>query len=116
MGVLLTAFLIVAGTGDGVGAEHRYPTAAVALAHRFLKVILYVLVPIVIFCNLAKASISLESAVGLLLGWLTLTLVTATAWFVASRVLRLSRAQVGAVMVCALVANTAYLGYPLTVA
>jgi hypothetical protein len=27
MGVLLTAFLIVAGTGVGVGAEHRYPTS-----------------------------------------------------------------------------------------
>lgn len=116
MGVLLTAFLIVAGTGVGVGAEHRYPTAAVALARRFLRVILYVLVPIVIFCNLAKASISLENAVGLALGWVTLTLVTVTVWFVASRVLRLPRAQVGAVMVCALVANTAYLGYPLTVA
>jgi len=38
--------------------------AAVALARRFLRVILYVLVPIVIFCNLAKASISLENAVG----------------------------------------------------
>jgi predicted permease len=116
MGVLLTAFLIVAGTGVGVGAEHRYPTAAVALARRFLRVILYVLVPIVIFCNLAKASISLENAVGLGLGGVTLTLVTVIVWFIASRVLRLPRAQVGAVMVCALVANTTYLGYPLTVA
>jgi malate permease and related proteins len=116
MGVLLTAFLIVAGTGVGVGAEHRYPTAAIGLARKLLRVILYVLVPIVIFCNLAKASISLENAVGLALGWVTLTLVTLTAWFVASRILRLPRAQVGAVMVCALTANTAYLGYPLTVA
>ena len=68
MGVLLTAALIVAGTAVGVGAEHRYPTAAVALARRFLRVILYVLVPIVIFFNLAKASISLDNAVGLGLG------------------------------------------------
>jgi predicted permease len=116
MGVLLTAFLIVAGTAVGVGSEHRYPTSAVALARRLLRVILYVLVPIVIFFNLAKASISLDNAVGLALGWVTLTLVTVTAWFVASRVLRLPRTQVGAVMVCALTANTAYLGYPLTVA
>ena len=80
MGVLLTAFLIVAGTGVGVGAEHRYPTAAVALARRFLRVILYVLVPIVIFCNLAKASISLDNAVGLGLGMLLSGLFLA-AWF-----------------------------------
>src|SRR6201996_9747681 len=116
MGVLLTAGLIVAGTAVGVGAERRYPAAAVALARRFLRVLLYVLVPIVIFFNLAKATISLDNAVGLGLAWLNLTLVGVTVWFVASRVLHLNRSQTGAVVVSALVANTAYLGYPLTVA
>jgi predicted permease len=116
MGVLLAAVLIVAGTAVGVGAEHRYPTAAVALARRFLRVLLYVLVPIVIFFNVAKATVSFDNAVGLGLAWLNLALVGVIVWFVASRVLHLSRAQTGAVIVCALVANTAYLGYPLTVA
>jgi predicted permease len=116
MGVLLTAALIIAGTAVGVGAERRHPAAAVALARRFLRVLLYVLVPIIIFFNLAKASISLDNAVGLGLGWLNLTLVGVVVWFLASRVLHLSRAQTGAVIVAALVANTAYLGYPLTVA
>jgi predicted permease len=116
MGVLLTAFLIVAGTGVGVAAEHRYPTAAIGLARRFLRLILYVAVPIVIFFNLAKASISLDNAVGLALALVNLTLVSVFAWFVASRVLRLNRAMTGAVIVSVLVANTGYLGYPLTVA
>jgi predicted permease len=116
MGVLLTAVLIVAGTAVGVGAERRYPTAAIGLARRFLRVLLYVLVPIVIFFNLAKAHISLDNAVGLGLGWINMALVGTIVWFLASRVLRLSRPQTGAVMVAALVANTAYLGYPLTVA
>ena len=116
MGVLLTAGLIVAGTAVGVGAEHRYPSAAVGLARRFLRVLLYVLVPIVIFFNLAKAHVSLDNAVGLGLAWLNMALVGTIVWFLARRVLRLSRAQTGAVMVAALVANTAYLGYPLTVA
>jgi predicted permease len=116
MGVLLTAVLIVAGTAVGVGAERRYPAAAIGLARRFLRVLLYVLVPIVIFFNLAKAHISLDNAVGLGLGWINMALVGTIVWFLASRVLRLSRPQTGAVMVAALVANTAYLGYPLTVA
>jgi predicted permease len=116
MGVLLTAFLIVAGTGVGVGAEHRYPTAAIGLARKLLRVILYVLVPIIIFFNLAKASISLDNGIGIALALVNLTLVSTIVWFLASRVLGLSRAQTGAVVVCALVANTAYLGYPLTVA
>ena len=47
---------------------------------------------------------------------MTLTLVGVIVWFIASRVLRLRAHQTGAVIVCALVANTAYLGYPLTVA
>jgi malate permease and related proteins len=116
MGVLLTAVLIVAGTAVGVTAEHRYPTAAIGLARKGLRVILYVLVPIIIFFNLAKASISLDNGLGLLLGLLNLTLVGVFVWFLASRVLKLSRPQTGAVIVSALVANTAYLGYPLTVA
>ncbi len=116
MGVLLAAVLIVAGTAVGVGAERRYPSAAIGLARRLLRLILYVLVPIVIFFNLATATISVDNGVGLMLAWLNLTLVGTIVWFLASRVLKLSRAQTGAVIVCALVANTAYLGYPLIVA
>jgi predicted permease len=116
MGVLLTAALIIAGTAVGVGAEHRYPTAAIGLGRRFMRLILYVLLPIVIFFNLAKAHLSLDNAIGLALAWVNLALVAVIVWFVASRVLRLGRIQTGAVIVCALVANTSYLGYPLTVA
>ncbi|HVV91349.1 MAG TPA: AEC family transporter [Solirubrobacterales bacterium] len=116
MGVLLTAALIVAGTAVGVGAEHRHPTAAVALARRLLRLILYFAVPVIIFFNLAKADISLDNGVGLLLALLMMALVGTFAWFVSSRVLKLGRAQTGAVMVASIVANTTYLGYPLTVA
>jgi predicted permease len=116
MGVLLTAGLIVAGAGIGVWSERRYPRSAVALARRFLLVILYVLVPIVIFFNLAKASISLDNGIGIALGLLNLALVATITWFVATRFLHLSGPQTGAVICSVLVANTAYLGYPLTVA
>ncbi len=116
MGVLLTAALIVAGTAVGVGAEHRYPTTAIGLARRLLRLILYVAVPIVIFFNLARASVSLDNGVGLMLALLTMVLIGTFAWLVADRVLGLSRPQTGAVIVAATVSNTGYLGYPLTVA
>jgi predicted permease len=116
VGVLLTAALMVAGAGIGVWSERRYPLAAVGLARRFLLVILYALVPIVIFFNLAAASISLDNGIGIALGLLNLALVSVVTWFFAARVLRLSRPQTGAVICSVLVANTAYLGYPLTVA
>ncbi len=116
MSVLLTSMLIVAGTAVGVFFERRYPSEAIKLARRGLLVILYVLVPIVIFFNLAKASISFDNAVGLGLGLVNLALVSTLTWFVATRLLHLSRPQTGALIVSVLVANTAYLGYPLTVA
>ena len=116
MEVLLTTALMVAGAGIGVWSEQRRPQEAVALARRLLLVILYVLVPPVIFFNLASASISVDNAVGIGLALFNMALVGLVTWLVASRLLRLSRPQTGAVICAAIVANTTYLGYPLTVA
>lgn len=116
MGVLLAAALIVAGTAVGVGAERRHPSAAVALARRFMRIVLYALLPIVIFFNLAKASISIDNGIGLVLAWVAILAAMAVTGLVAARVLGLGRVETGTVMVCTLVANTSYLGYPLTVA
>lgn len=116
MGVLLTIVLILAGAGIGVWSEKRRPREAVALARRLLMVMLYVLVPPVIFFNLAAASISVDNAVGIGIGLVNMALVGLVVWLLASRVLRLSRPQTGAVICAAIVANTTYLGYPLTVA
>ncbi|HEX5525757.1 MAG TPA: AEC family transporter [Solirubrobacterales bacterium] len=116
MEVLLTVVLMVAGAGIGVWSERRRPREAVALARRLLLVILYVLVPPVIFFNLASASISVDNALGIGLGLFNMALVGLLTWLVATRLLRLGRPQTGAVICAAIVANTTYLGYPLTVA
>lgn len=116
MGVLLTLVLMVAGAGIGVGSEVRRPREAVALARRLLLVMLYVLVPPVIFFNLAASSISVDNAVGIGIALVNMALVGVAVWFVASKLLQLSRPQTGAVICAAIVANTTYLGYPLTVA
>ena len=116
MGVLLTTVLMVAGAGVGVWSEQRRPREAVALARRLLLVILYALVPPVIFFNLASASISVDNAIGIGLALFNMALVGLLTWFDASRLLRLGRPQTGAVICAAIVANTTYLGYPLTVA
>jgi predicted permease len=107
---------MVAGAGIGVASEKRYPRDAVALARRLLLVMLYVLVPPVIFFNLAAASISVDNAVGIGIALVNMVLVGLVVWFVASRLLRLGRPQTGAVICAAIAANTTYLGYPLTVA
>jgi hypothetical protein len=77
---------------------------------------LYVLLPPVVFFNLASAHIDVAHGVGLLLGLLASSLAALFAWWMASRVLRLSRPRTGAVICAVLSVNTGYLGYPLTVA
>lgn len=116
MGVLLTAAAIVIATAVGVWSERRWPQGAAQAARQALLAILYVLLPPVIFFNLASAEVDLDHGVGLGLGIVANTLTSLLAWWVASRVLKLARNQVGAVICAVLVVNTGYLGYPLTVA
>jgi predicted permease len=107
---------MVLGAGIGVESERRRPKEAVALARKLLLVMLYVLVPPVIFFNLAVAEISVDNGIGIGIALVNMALIGTAVWFVASRLLGLSRPQTGAVICAAIVANTTYLGYPLTVA
>jgi predicted permease len=78
--------------------------------------ILYVLLPPVVFFNLAASEIDIDHGIGLALGIAAVSLAALLAWWLASRVLRLPRHRTGAVVCAVLSVNTGYLGYPLTVA
>ena len=116
MGVLLTAGAIVAAVAIGVWAERRWPRGAGIAARRSLLLMLYVLIPPLIFFNLAASEIDVEHGAGLGLGLLAISLAGLLAWWLASRVLRLARHRTGAVVAAVLCMNSGYLGYPLTVA
>jgi predicted permease len=77
---------------------------------------LYVLVPFVIFVNIARLHVSAEVGAGIGLAYLELAAVGALAWVLGTRVLRLERPAIGALMCAAVLANTGYLGLPLTLA
>ena len=116
MGVLLTTVAIVVAVAVGVWSEGRWPQGAADASRSALTLLLYVLLPPVIFFNIAASSIDVGHGVGLTLGILASSLGALLAWWVASRVLKLPRFQVGAVVCCVLSVNSGYLGYPLTVA
>ncbi|HEY8081956.1 MAG TPA: AEC family transporter [Solirubrobacterales bacterium] len=116
MGVLLTAAAIVAAVAVGVWAERRWPLGAGVAARRSLVLMLYVLLPPVIFFNLAASEIDVAHGVGLVLGIVAVSLAGLLAWWVASNILELPRYKTGAVICAVLSVNTGYLGYPLTVA
>jgi predicted permease len=116
MTVVLITAVIAAAVAIGVWAERRRPSAAALAARRSLTLMLYVLLPPVIFFNIAASHIDVSHGVGLLMGLLASSLGALVAYLVASRVLRLSNPRTGAVVCTVLSVNTGYLGYPLNVA
>lgn len=115
MGVLLTVAAIVISTAAGVGAELRWRDRAALLARRSLTASVFTIVPFVTFFNIARLHIDADVGIGILLGYVTLAVVTGIAWW-SGRVMDLPRPTHGALILTALIANTGYLGYPLTVA
>ena len=97
-------------------AERRRPLAAGLAARRALTLILYVLLPPVVFFNLAASEIDVSHGIGLAVGIVAVSLARCSPGGSPGRVLRLSRQRTGAVVVAVLCVNAAYLGYPLTVA
>ena len=116
MGVLLTTAAIAISVAVGVWSERRWPRGAATASRRALMLILYVLIPPVVFFNLAAVELDLDSGIGIVLGLVTVSLAALLAWWVASRVLGLPNHKVGAVICTVLAVNSAYLGYPLTIA
>jgi predicted permease len=116
MGVLLTTAVIAVSVAAGIWAERRRPEAVAFGTRRALTLVLYVLIPPVVFFNLAASSLDVDHALGILLGLVSVGLTALLAGLIASRGLGLGRPQTGSVICAVLAINSAYLGYPLTVA
>ncbi len=109
----LIVFAIVLSTAAGIWAEKRWPERTGHMSRRSLVLILYVLLPPVVFFNLVHVEIDADLGGGIVLGWIAAALATTLAWAIGSKILHLGRPEVGALMTCTLVGNTAYLGYPM---
>ena len=107
---------IVASAGAGVAAEQRWGARAEAATGRGIDVLLYTLFPFITFCGVSRLELSTGVGVGLVVAYAGLGLALAAAWALGRRVLHLDRPALGAVLCAVLVANTGYLGLPLSAA
>lgn len=112
--MVLVAFWVVLATGAGVACELRTGWAMTA-ARRGLGLMLYVLVPFVSYVNFAHLELSLGAGAGLLVAYVGIGLAGTLTWLVGRR-LGVARQSLGALMVCVIIVNTGYLGYPMSVA
>jgi malate permease and related proteins len=111
--VIAIVAAIVASVAAGVSAERRWGPGASRASRRSLLLVLYVVLPPTTFFNIAAAEIDVGSGFGIVLAWAALAGSVLLAWYLAARVLGLSRPAIGSVLVCVLIANTGYLGYPV---
>jgi predicted permease len=107
---------IIVATAAGIWAERRYRDRAALAARRSLLFVLYFVLPPTTFFNLVHVHVDANVGIGIGLGFVALAGATLLAWLIASRLLDLSRPTTGSVLVCVVVANTGYLGYPLVAA
>jgi hypothetical protein len=114
--VIPIAAVIAAATAVGVGAEHRFPAAATRLAGRLMTTVLWFVLPIAIFFNLAALEFDAGIGIGILFAYAAAGVTVGLAYAIGTWLLRLPRPWVGALMCVALLGNTGYLGLPFNAA
>jgi predicted permease len=114
--VILVVLAIAAATSVGVAAEHRWRAGAVAFSRRLIDAMVWGLLPFMTVFIIARLHLGGGVGIGLVLAFVELAIVGALAYWIGSRVLRLPRPGVGALILTVILANTGYLGIPLNAA
>jgi predicted permease len=95
---------------------HRRPDTSERFAKRLMDFVLWVILPPVLFFNLAHFHFTIETGTALGIAWAGNLLLVGVAYVIATRFLTLTRPQIGAFICCAVMGNTAYLGYAFSTA
>ena len=110
------AAVIAVATAAGIATERRLGDRAETLARRLLGLMLFGLVPPVVFFNLVHLELTADVGFGIVLGWVSVVLVGGLAHVIGTRGLHLDRPQTGTLINAALHPNTGYLGLPICAA
>jgi len=112
--VTLVVLAVLASVGAGVAAERHDPERTRRAVDRVLALLLWVVLPFVAFFILARLELTAGVGAGIGLAFVALALTGLAAYALATRILRLDRPMTGALVCTAIMANTGYLGIPLT--
>jgi predicted permease len=111
--VILLVLAILAATAVGAIAERRCGARAMAWSRRLIAVLVWGLLPFVVFFVTVRLQFHGGVGIGLLLGYVELGVVGVAAYLLGTRVLDLTRPAVGSLVCCVILANTGYLGIGL---
>ncbi len=114
--MILVAVVIAAAVAAGVATQRRHGERAARLSQRILAAMLSVLVPPVVFLNLAHLEFTTDIGVGIVLAWISVLVAGLVAYAVGTRLLHLERPQQGTLINTTLHPNTGYLGLPVCAA
>ncbi len=111
------ALTIAAATTVGFGVEHRLGELRSQLAaDRVMALMLWVLLPPIVFFNIADLHLSAGVGLGILFGYVGCGAAMLCAYAIGKWVLRLPRTGTGALILVAGLGNSGYLGLPFTAA
>jgi predicted permease len=110
------ALAIAASIAAGVEAERRAGARAGVWARGILKGLLYVVMPVVTFFNIARLDVNADIGAGIVIGWIALLCTALLGWIVGRRVLGLERPSAGVLAIIGLQANTGLLGVAVAAA
>jgi predicted permease len=108
--VLWIALAIAASIAAGVEAERRRGARAGDWARGILKFLLYVVMPLVAFFNIARLEVTADVGAGIAFGWTALVMTALIGWIVGRRLLHLAVPTAGVLAIVGLQANTGLMG------
>lgn len=113
MSLPLLVAVMVAAAAAGIAAERRWHERAEHASRSVMQAMLLWVLPPVYLVLVSRLHVDATLLGGLLTGYLALGVVGTLAWLIATRVLHLPRATVGALILAVVLANTGYFGLPL---
>ncbi len=114
--MLWVALAVAASIAAGVEAERRAGARAGVWARSILKLLLYVVMPLVAFFNIARLEVTADVGAGIGIAYVALVLAAALAWLAGRRLLGLSRPTAGVLAIVAWQANSGLLGIAVVAA